>query len=31
MEYLLKNGKTVIIRKPTVEDAEAIINVIKQK
>ena len=29
MEYLLKNGKTVIIRKPTVEDAEAIIDVMK--
>ena len=28
MEYLLRNGKKVIIRKPTVEDAEAIINVI---
>ena len=28
MEYLLKNGKKVIIRKPTIEDAEAIINVI---
>ena len=27
MEYLLKNGKNVLIRKPTVEDAEAIINV----
>ena len=27
MEYLLKNGKKVIIRKPTVEDAEAIIHV----
>ena len=27
MEYLLRNGKKVIIRKPTVEDAEAIINV----
>lgn len=27
MEYLLKNGKKVLIRKPTVEDAEAIINV----
>lgn len=28
MEYLLKNGKKVIIRRPKVEDAEAIINVI---
>lgn len=28
MEHLLKNGKKVIIRKPTIEDAEAIINVI---
>lgn len=28
MEYLLKNGKSVTIRKPTVDDAEAIINVI---
>ena len=28
MEYLLRNGKNVIIRKPNVEDAEAIINVI---
>jgi len=27
MEYLLKNGKSVTIRKPKVEDAEAIINV----
>ena len=27
-EYLLKNGKKAIIRKPKVEDAEAIINVI---
>lgn len=27
MEYLLRNGKKVIIRKPNVEDAEAIINV----
>ncbi len=27
MEYLLKNGKKVLIRKPTAEDAEAIINV----
>jgi len=27
MEYLLQNGKKVLIRKPTVEDAEAIINV----
>ncbi len=27
MEYLLRNGKKVIIRKPTVEDAEAIIHV----
>lgn len=27
MEYLLRNGKSVIIRKPNVEDAEAIINV----
>lgn len=28
MEYLLKNGKSVIIRKPNIDDAEAIINVI---
>ena len=28
MEYSLRNGKRVIIRKPTVDDAEAIINVI---
>ena len=28
MEYLLRNGKNVIIRKPNIEDAEAIINVI---
>ena len=28
MEYKLKNGKTVIIRKPEIEDAKAIINVI---
>ena len=27
MQYLLKNGKNVTIRKPRVEDAEAIINV----
>lgn len=27
MEYLLKNGKNVTIRKPKLEDAEAIINV----
>ena len=27
MEYSLRNGKTVIIRKPNIEDAEAIINV----
>ncbi len=27
MQYLLRNGKNVIIRKPKVEDAEAIINV----
>ncbi len=27
MEYLLRNGKNVIIRKPNVGDAEAIINV----
>ena len=27
MEYLLRNGKKVIIRRPNVEDAEAIINV----
>ena len=27
MEYLLRYGKKVIIRKPNVEDAEAIINV----
>ena len=28
MEYQLKNGKRVIIRKPTVEDAQALIHVI---
>ena len=28
MEYSLKNGKTLIIRKPVVEDAQAIINLI---
>lgn len=28
MEYTLKNGKTVLIRKPAPEDAEAIIHVI---
>ena len=28
MEYLLKNGKTVIIRRPTIEDAEEIIQVV---
>lgn len=28
MEYKLKNGKNIIIRKPIIEDAEAIINVI---
>lgn len=28
MEYTLKNGKTVIIRKPTLDDAQAIINII---
>ena len=28
MEYLLKNGKSVIIRKPNIDDAEAVINVI---
>lgn len=28
MEYKLKNGKTVLIRKPVEDDAEAIINVI---
>jgi RimJ/RimL family protein N-acetyltransferase len=28
MEYILKNGKTLIIRKPTVDDAEEIITVI---
>ena len=28
MEYLLKNGKSVIIRKPNIDDAEEIINVI---
>lgn len=27
MEYLLRNGKEVTIRKPRIEDAEAIINV----
>ena len=27
MEYLLKNGKNVVIRKPKPEDAESIINV----
>ncbi len=29
MHYELKNGKTVLIRKPNIEDAEQIINVIK--
>ena len=28
MEYKLKNGKNIIIRKPVIEDAEAIINLI---
>jgi len=28
MKYLLRNGENVIIRKPSVEDAEAIINII---
>lgn len=28
MEYKLKNGKTLIVRKPVIEDAKAIINVI---
>lgn len=28
MEYLLRNGKKVLIRKPRVEDAEAIVNII---
>ena len=28
MEYKLRNGKTVIIRKPTLDDAQAIINII---
>lgn len=28
MEYLLKNGKTVIIRPPTAEDAQAIVHII---
>lgn len=28
MEYKLKNGKSVIIRKPTIEDAISIINII---
>ena len=27
MEYVLRNGKNVIVRKPNKEDAEAIINV----
>ena len=27
MEYVLRNGKNVIVRKPNEEDAEAIINV----
>lgn len=30
MEYVLKNGKTVLIRKPVLEDAESIIDVIKR-
>lgn len=30
MEYLLKNGKTVIIREPRIEDAESIISVISK-
>lgn len=29
MEYKLKNGKTVLIRHPVVEDAESIMNLIK--
>lgn len=29
MEYNLKNGKIITVRKPTTEDAEAIINLIK--
>ena len=28
MEYKLRNGKTVIIRKPVIEDAESIIKII---
>lgn len=28
MEYVLKNGKKVVIRKPKVCDAESIINII---
>lgn len=28
MEYLLRNGKSVLLRKPTVEDAEALIHVL---
>lgn len=28
MEYKLKNGKTVIVRKPTIDDAKAIIDII---
>ncbi len=28
MEYKLKNGQTVIIRKPVVDDAEAVVNII---
>ena len=28
MEYKLRNGKSVIIRKPTLDDAQAIINII---
>ena len=28
MEYLLRNGKKVIIRKPRIEDAESIVNII---
>lgn len=30
MEYLLRNGKRVTIRKPNINDAEAIINIIKK-
>ena len=30
MEYILKNGKNIIIRKPVIEDASGIINIISK-